>query len=149
MERARGLGAYRFNTGKLMRIGTAARLWHKLEPSREQYRRFRELLDTQATRFGDDMRLCYDPFTIGEALLGLLQEAPATVLLLPNGKVKVAAALPYICADLRRHSLAQAWDAYRSAWRDEALQHAIRLAGQDESRHGDANKWQPVPVLET
>ncbi len=30
---------------------------------------------------------------------------PATLLVLPNGWVKVAAALPQICADLRRHSL--------------------------------------------
>ena len=32
IERARALGAFRFNTGKLMRIGTAARLWDRLEP---------------------------------------------------------------------------------------------------------------------
>ena len=34
IERARALGAFRFNTGKLMRIGTAARLWDALEPTR-------------------------------------------------------------------------------------------------------------------
>ena len=33
IERARALGAFRFNTGKLMRIGTAARLWDRLEPT--------------------------------------------------------------------------------------------------------------------
>ena len=33
IERARSLGAFRFNTGRLMRIGTAARLWDRLEPS--------------------------------------------------------------------------------------------------------------------
>ena len=38
IERARSLGAFRFNTGKLMRIGTAARLWDKLEPDAAQYR---------------------------------------------------------------------------------------------------------------
>ena len=32
IERARALGAFRLNTGRLMRIGTAARLWDKLEP---------------------------------------------------------------------------------------------------------------------
>ena len=35
IERARALGAFRFNTGKLMRIGTAARLWDWLEPDAE------------------------------------------------------------------------------------------------------------------
>ena len=33
IERAHSLGAFRFNTGRLMRIGTAARLWDRLEPS--------------------------------------------------------------------------------------------------------------------
>ena len=41
-------GAFRFNTGKLMRIGTAARLWDKLEPTATQYREFRDTLDAQA-----------------------------------------------------------------------------------------------------
>ena len=27
------LGAFRFNTGELMRLGTAAKLWDRLEPS--------------------------------------------------------------------------------------------------------------------
>ena len=44
IERARALGAFRFNTGRLMRIGTAARLWDKLEPTDEQYADFRALL---------------------------------------------------------------------------------------------------------
>src|SRR5688572_23180280 len=33
IHRARDLGAFRFNTGKLMRVGTAARLWDRLEPT--------------------------------------------------------------------------------------------------------------------
>ncbi len=37
IERARALGAFRFNTGKLMRVGTAARRWKSLEPTPEQY----------------------------------------------------------------------------------------------------------------
>ena len=50
IERARTFGAFRFNTGKLMRIGTAARLWNKLEPSDEQYRRMLDVLQRQAKR---------------------------------------------------------------------------------------------------
>ena len=59
--------------------------------------------------------------TIEDALRGSLDDPPATMLVLPNGWVKVAAALPYICADLRRESLAAAWEAYRGAWRSDAV----------------------------
>jgi MoaA/NifB/PqqE/SkfB family radical SAM enzyme len=149
MQRACELGAYRFNTGRLMRIGTAARLWHKLEPSVEQYRRFLQVLDARAEDFGARMRLCYAPFTVQEALRHFLEQAPATMLVLPNGLVKVAGALPYVCADLRRHSVSQAWDAYRSAWRNDGLVNAIRRASMDDSHHAEANAWRDIPVLQT
>ena len=147
IERALTLGAYRFNTGKLMRIGTAARLWHKLEPSPKQYRQFKDLLEAKAQYVGETMRLCYAPFSIEENLCDFLDQAPATLLVLPNGKVKVAAALPYVCADLRWQTMAAAWDAYRSAWRDETLLDAIRRASKDDSRHAEANAWQSLPVF--
>ena len=48
IARARELGAFRFNSGQLMRLGTAARLWHKLEPTPAQYDAFRETLAAHA-----------------------------------------------------------------------------------------------------
>ena len=115
IERARSLGAFRFNTGKLMRLGTAARRWSTLEPSEAQYRQFRETLDRHAA-VESRMALCYIPFDVGEGLRRSLTEPPATLLVLPNGWVKVAAALPHACADLRVTGLAEAWMAYRQAW---------------------------------
>lgn len=148
IRRAAELGAFRFNTGKLMRVGTAARLWEKLEPAAGEYREFRELLESEARNLGGRMEFCYSPFTLGEALRAGLDEPPATMLVLPNGWVKVAAALPHICADLRRESLAEAWDAYRGAWRDEAVRQAIRSAIGDELRHAEANHWRRLAVSE-
>ena len=141
IKRARALGAFRFNTGKLMRIGTAARLWEKLEPSSEQYRRMLDTLESQATEVEDSMELCYFPFSIEDGLRGSLEEPPATMLVLPDGRVKVAAALPHLCADLRRQTLAQAWDAYRSAWRDSEVLAETRRAIADTSLHARANSW--------
>lgn len=149
IERALMLGAFRFNTGKLMRIGTAARLWHKLEPSAEQYREFRSLLGRQAMNLGEEMELCYAPFSIGESLGGHLEDPPATMLVLPNGRVKVSAALPYLCADLRQQKISEAWNAYRAAWRDDVVTGAIRAASTDETRHAQANSWKVLPVLQT
>jgi len=146
VRRAHALGAFRFNTGKLMRVGTAARLWNRLEPAAGQYRDFRGLLECEARNLGGQMEFCYSPFTLGDALQASLGEPPATLLVLPNGWVKVAAALPYICADLRRESLAEAWAAYCGAWRDEAVLAGIRRAAGNESHHADANDWRRLAV---
>jgi len=145
IERARSLGAFRFNTGALMRIGTAARRWSSLEPTAAEYARFRETLEQQAD-VEPLMELCYSPFDIAEGLGRLLEEPPATLLVLPNGWVKVAAALPYVCADLRRDTLAEAWKAYRKAWHDEVVIAAARRAVEERSRHADANRWKLLPV---
>jgi MoaA/NifB/PqqE/SkfB family radical SAM enzyme len=146
IRRAHGLGAFRFNTGKLMRIGTAARLWDRLTPSAADYDAYRRLLDVEAGSIGREMEFCYSPFALEEALEASLEEPPATMLVLPNGWVKVAAALPEICADLRRESLAGAWTAYQGAWRDEAMRARIREATGDGMQHADANKWRRLTV---
>jgi MoaA/NifB/PqqE/SkfB family radical SAM enzyme len=147
IERARSLGAFRFNTGKLMRIGTAAKLWGKLEPSAAQYLQFRAALDRQRTLAGSEMELCYSPFDMNEGLRENLAAPPATLLVLPTGWVKVAAALPYICADLRHDSIAEAWDAYRAAWASEAVRAAIRRVMGDEALHAEANAWNSSSVV--
>lgn len=142
IERARSFGAFRFNSGRLMRMGTAARRWDKIVPSEEDYGRFRVTLQSaQAACAAAGLELCYTPFSIGDALRNSIAEPPATLLVLPNGQVKVAAALPHICADLRRHTIAESWDKYRAAWRDESILAALRLAAADESRHAQSNTW--------
>jgi len=148
IRRAHEIGAFRFNTGKLMRVGTAARLWKRLESPAAEYDAFRRLLEREAGAIGRDMEFCYAPFRLEDALEASLDEPPATMLVLPNGWVKVAAALPQICADLRHQNLAQAWSAYCGAWRDEAVLASIRLAVKDDSRHADANKWQRLTVAQ-
>jgi MoaA/NifB/PqqE/SkfB family radical SAM enzyme len=142
IERARALGAFRFNTGRLMRIGTAARLWERLEPSEEDYAAFRRLLESTSRRLRSEMELCYEPFEIRDGLLESLGSPPATLLVLPNGWVKVAAPLPRICADLRRDRLADAWIAYRNAWRDDKVAAEARRVIDDAALLAQANGWQ-------
>ena len=146
IERARSLGAFRFNTGRLMRIGTAARLWDKLEPNEGQYRDFRRMLQSKARLLEGALELCHLPFDLEDGLRGSLKTPPATLLVLPNGWIKVAAALPQICADLRRSTLAEAWEAYRRAWRSDTVIAAVRRAVADPLRHAQANTWQLLPV---
>jgi MoaA/NifB/PqqE/SkfB family radical SAM enzyme len=145
LERARSLGAFRFNSGRLMRVGTAARLWERVAAPEGAWQAFRALL-AQAARAGG-MEVCYEPFSLEEGLAESLHEPPATLLVLPNGWVKVAAALPHACADLRSSSLAQAWEAYQRAWHGSTMVSAVRDAVADETRHASANKWQLIPLV--
>ena len=93
------------------------------------------------------MELCYIPFDIEDALRGSIDEPPATMLVLPNGWVKVAAALPYICADLRRDDVGGGVGSVPRRVADaSAVRRAIRGAIGDESRHAEANTWKMVPV---
>jgi MoaA/NifB/PqqE/SkfB family radical SAM enzyme len=147
IERAHSLGAFRFNTGALMRIGTAAKLWNRLEPSPLQYDGFRNLLGRLAPELAGKLELSHVPFTVEEGLRESLETPPATLLVLPNGWVKVAAALPQICADLRRQTLSQAWEAYRSAWTSDTVVGLVRGAVDDPSRHALANTWQTLAVV--
>jgi MoaA/NifB/PqqE/SkfB family radical SAM enzyme len=142
IERAHSLGAFRFNTGRLMRIGTAARLWDRLEPSEAEWSEFRRLLDRAARRLEGAMELCFEPFEIGDGLRASLESPPATLLVLPNGWVKVAAALPQICADLRHDRLDDAWNAYRLAWQSDKVVSAARRVVHDPALLADANGWQ-------
>jgi MoaA/NifB/PqqE/SkfB family radical SAM enzyme len=148
IERARGFGAFRFNTGRLMRIGTAARLWDRLAPTAAQYRDFRRVLARMAARHGGELELCHEPFDVEAGLSESLASPPATLLVLPNGWVKVAAALPHICADLRRDRLAAAWEAYRNAWRSDTFLASVRCAIANPAHHARANTWQLMSVVE-
>jgi MoaA/NifB/PqqE/SkfB family radical SAM enzyme len=141
IERARTLGAFRFNTGRLMRVGTAARQWHRLELAEAEWADYRRLLDGAARRLGSAMELCYEPFEMRDALQASLESPPATLLVLPNGWVKVAAALPDICADLRRDRLDDAWNAYRDAWRSDRVRTAARGVIDDATLLAQANVW--------
>ena len=139
IARARELGAFRFNSGQLMRVGTAARHWQRLAPPPEAWRELRTLFAREAAAGG--MEICFEPFTLADGLRRSAQEPPATLLVLPNGWVKVAAALPEVCADLRRCSLQEAWRAYQHAWREPSVRQAARAALADDSNHALANRW--------
>jgi hypothetical protein len=125
-----------------MRIGTAARLWDRLEPGEAEYGEFRRLLERASRRFEGEMEFCFEPFEIRDGLQASLDSPPATLLVLPNGWVKVAAPLPLICADLRHDRLDDAWNAYRAAWGSDKVLAAARRVVEDQAMLADANGWQ-------
>jgi len=145
IRRARELGAFRFNSGQLMRVGTAARHWQRLAPVAEAWSDLRALFEREAAVGG--MEVCFEPFSLGEGLRRSAHEPPATLLILPNGWVKVAAVLPGVCADLRHCTLREAWGAYQRAWREPSVEQSVRAALADESCHRLANRWQPMNLV--
>jgi hypothetical protein len=70
------------------------------------------------------------------------------MLVLPNAWVKVAAALPYICGDLRRDGLELTWAAYRRSWHDAMIRSVASKAIAAESLHAEANNWQSVSFVQ-
>jgi MoaA/NifB/PqqE/SkfB family radical SAM enzyme len=145
IRRARELGAFRFNSGQLMRVGTAARHWQRLAPPPEAWSDLRALFTREAAVGG--MEVCFEPFSLADGLRRSAHEPPATLLILPNGWVKVAAALPDVCADLRHCTLTEAWGAYQRAWREPSVEQSVRAALADESCHRLANSWQPMNLV--
>lgn len=138
---ARDVGAFRFNTGRLMRIGTAAKLWDRLEPSAEQYAEFQNTVETLNGFYKEKMELCYLPWSIEDGLKDGLSSPPATLQVLPDGRVKVAAPLPYVCSDLKVRSLAEAWDDYRKAWDLPEFKAAAARVLDDTSLLAESNDW--------
>ena len=143
VERAVQEGAFRFNTGRLMRLGTAAKLWDRLEPSPEEYADFLAVL--RSGRW--PIELCFEPFSLEDELAGRRAEPAGTLLILPDGRVKVFAALPHTCADLKRQGFLEAWDAYLRAWRDPQVLESLELLAADPSRSAMANQWTDLPVV--
>ena len=63
---------------------------------------------------------------------------------MPNGKVKLLNALPFAPADLRRESLAQAWQAYKDAWRTTEVREFIASCRTEPRLLRHANETWPL-----
>lgn len=69
------------------------------------------------------------------------------VLIVPDGKVKLLNALPFAPADLRRHSLAEAWRAVLAAWDDPRVRDFCGRASREPELLRHANEcWELAPA---
>jgi hypothetical protein len=55
--------------------------------------------------------------------------------------VKVAAPLPFTCADLKSQTFLQAWESYKIAWADERVRAALARLAAEPSSSSQANQW--------
>jgi MoaA/NifB/PqqE/SkfB family radical SAM enzyme len=141
VDLAYSLGVYGVYTGKIMRIGRAARNWNILCPSDEEYENFFSALGKKIAAYNGKMKIYYYPYDVIEELKYRLNSPAASLLVLPNGKVKLIGPLPFVCGDLKRHSLSEVWENYKRAWQDSrVVEFANRVVVQPELL-AESNKW--------
>lgn len=148
IDLAAKLGAFRFNTGQLMRLGTAAKLWDKLEPTKAEYAAFLTMLERKEREYAGRMELCFKPFSMEEEMAHRAFQPSGTLLILPDGKVKVAAPLPFTCADLKTQDFLSAWEAYKSAWGLTQVREALARLAKDPAEASKANQWVALEKFE-
>ena len=136
VDLAYSLKASAFYTGRLMRAGRAVPHWGLIAPNEEQYARFFKTLKAKALQYEGRMRVCWHELGLARELRWRLDHPAALFILLPDGKVKLINALPFICGDLRRQSLAEVWRNYQRAWKDPRVVRFIAELSRDESLVG-------------
>ena len=60
---------------------------------------------------------------------------------LKSAAVKVAAPLPWTCADLKTQNFLQAWQSYKNAWTDPRVRESLKNLAADPSSAAKANEW--------
>ncbi len=117
IDLAYSLGVYGFYTGKTMRIGRAAQNWDILCPSDEEYEKFFDVLQEKTAAYEGKMKVYYYPYDVIEELKYRLECPSASLLVVPNGKVKLIGPLPFVCGDLKKQRLGEGLRCARSGVR--------------------------------
>lgn len=142
------LGCEAFVTGPMMRIGRAAIAWDSIACSEAEWQRAVRGLQERARTRNTSVRLSIYPWDILTEIQVRRDSPQAMLLIVPNGKVKLLNALPFAPADLRRDSLAQAWQAYRDAWRSAEVGEFITACLADPRLLRHANETWPMNASE-
>ena len=141
------LGCSVFVTGPLMRIGRAAANWASLGCADDEWQRAVAALQERARAAPEGPRLSIYPWDIVSEMERRLEQPQAMLLVVPNGKVKLLNALPFAPADLRHQSLAEAWLAYRDAWRSDEVRDFVRRCRAEPALLRHANEtWTLQPA---
>jgi MoaA/NifB/PqqE/SkfB family radical SAM enzyme len=135
------LGAYSFYTGRTMYTGNAVKTWHKLAPDEDQYRAFFETLHAKSEEYKGRMRVYFHEMGLLEELRYRLHHPAALLIVLPNGLVKLINALPFVCGDLRRESLADIWGNFQRAWQDPRVATFVDDLAHDPTKTSALHQW--------
>ena len=141
IDLAYSLGVYGFYTGKIMRIGRAAKNWNTLCPSEEEYKKFFSVLNEKISKYDGNMKIYYYPYDVIEELKYRRHSPAASLLVIPNGKVKLIGPLPFICGDLRKKNLQEIWENYKMSWEEPRVVKFIQKLVKEPSLVSESNNW--------
>ncbi|MFQ5681370.1 MAG: radical SAM protein [Candidatus Omnitrophota bacterium] len=141
IDLAYSLGVYGVYTGKVMRIGRAAKNWDILCASDKEYEEFFRVLEDKTRQYEGKMKVYYYPYDVIEELKYRLTSPAASLLVIPNGKVKLIGPLPFICGDLRKQGLARIWERYKQAWKDPRVVDWTHRLIDDPKLLSRSNDW--------
>lgn len=144
IDLASSLGVYGVYTGKIMRIGRAAKNWDILNPSDEEYEKFFTVLNEKRELYNGRMKVYYYPYDVLEELKYRLECPSASILVIPNGKVKLIGPLPFLCGDLKKQSLAEVWHDYQKAWRNPEVIEFTKKVLADSRLLSQSNNWKEI-----
>ncbi len=141
VDLAHELGAYSFYTGRTMYTGNAVKTWRLLEPTEAQYAAYFSTLHAKSDEFRGRMRVYFHEMGLLEELRYRLLNPAALLIVLPNGLVKLLNALPFVCGDFRRESLADIWARFRRGWQDERVKHFVEDLATNPSKTSELHRW--------
>jgi len=144
IDLAYSMNVYGFYTGKIMRIGRAAQNWDILCPSEQDYAAFFETLQQKRKQYEGKMKIFYYPYDVLEELKYRLECPSASLLVVPNGKVKLLGPLPFICGDLKKQSLSEIWESYKQAWRKPEVIEFTKNVVADPKLLAESNNWREI-----
>jgi MoaA/NifB/PqqE/SkfB family radical SAM enzyme len=144
IDLAYSMGVYGFYTGKIMRIGRAAKNWDILCPSDEEYKKFFDVLQEKTAEYEGKMKIYHYPYDVVEELKYRLECPSASLLVIPNGKVKLIGPLPFICGDLKKESLSQIWENYKKAWQNPEVVEFANKVIADPKLLAESNNWREI-----
>jgi hypothetical protein len=87
------------------------------------------------------MRVYFHELGLLEELRYRLQHPAALLIVLPNGLVKLINALPFVCGDLRKQSLADIWGHFQHAWEDPRVAQFVEDLAVDPRKTSMLHQW--------
>ncbi|HVC09770.1 MAG TPA: radical SAM protein [Elusimicrobiota bacterium] len=134
-------GAYSFYTGRIMYTGNAVKSWSMTGPDESQYPKFFETLREKAEEYKGRMRVYFHEMGIVEELKYRITSPAALFIILPNGKVKLINAMPFICGDLKKDSLTQVWANFQNAWKSPKVARFVEDLERDPKIISTLHTW--------
>ena len=141
VDLAAEVGAISFYTGRTMYTGNAVKTWNKLTPTDEQYDQLFETLYEKTAFYEGRMRVHFHEMGLLDELRYRLHNPAALLIVLPNGLVKLINALPFVCGDLRKESLADIWKNFQRAWQNPLVAEFVDELAANPGSTSSLHKW--------